>query len=51
MVRKPTIRELADREFATIPQSQRNYLGITKTNFRKEFAEELRYVRKKMRRR
>jgi len=42
-----SMKKLADRQFENISKSDRKNLGINKTNFRKEFAEELTYIRKK----
>ena len=37
----------ADKQFKTIPLKTRKSLGITRTNFRKEFKTEIKYIRKK----
>lgn len=49
--RKQTIRQMADEQFKTISTRDKRFLGITRTNFRTEFAVELREVRKQRRRR
>ena len=45
--RKITIKQMADQQFSTISVKNRRKLGITKSNFRSDFAKELRYIRKK----
>jgi len=49
MGKRLTIQQEADKQFSTISIRDRKKLGITKTNFRKEFTQELKIIRKNKR--
>jgi len=47
MVKLTKMQRAADLQFSTISKEDRKKLGITKTNFRKEFAQEMKELKKK----